>query len=92
MRAGEGLLRDRLLSVRIMRRGYAWLDTGTNESLLEASAFIEAVQKRQGLMIRCHEEIAFRNKWINAEDVEKAWSSFGNSDYWKYLKSLLDWS
>jgi glucose-1-phosphate thymidylyltransferase len=83
-------MKDRLLSVRIMRRGYAWLDTGTNESLLEASAFIEAIQKRQGLMISCPEEIAFNNKWISAEDIERASRSFGNSDYGKYLKSLVD--
>jgi glucose-1-phosphate thymidylyltransferase len=83
-------MKDRLLSVRIMRRGYAWLDTGTNESLLEASAFIAAIQKRQGLMISCPEEIAFYNKWISAEDIAKASRSLGNSDYGKYLMSLID--
>ncbi|MDR1944045.1 MAG: glucose-1-phosphate thymidylyltransferase RfbA [Synergistaceae bacterium] len=82
-------LRDRLLNVRIMRRGFAWLDTGTNESLREASAFIEAIQKRQGLMISCPEEIAFRNGWIDAGALEKASKLHSGSDYGKYLAGMI---
>ena len=58
------------LSVAMMRRGYAWLDTGTHQSLLEASNFIETIQTRQGLQVCCPEEIAFGRGWINAEQLE----------------------
>lgn len=79
---------DGLLNVAMMRRGYAWLDTGTNEGLMEAAAFIEAIQKRQGLMIACPEEIAFRNGWIDETMLEQSAAAMKGSDYGKYLKTL----
>ena len=82
-------LKDGLLNVQTMGRGYAWLDTGTNESLMEASAFIEAIQKRQGLMIACPEEIALHNGWIGTEEIARAAKRFGDSDYGRYLGGLM---
>ncbi len=79
---------DGLLNIAMIGRGYAWLDTGTNEGLMEAAAFIEAIQKRQGLMVACPEEIAFRNGWINAEMLKKAAAIMKGSDYGKYLKTI----
>jgi glucose-1-phosphate thymidylyltransferase len=81
-------LRDGKLNVRLMRRGYAWLDTGTCESLIEASSFIEAIQKRQGLMVACPEEIAFRNGWISRGDLAGLAKSLHGSDYARYLAAL----
>jgi glucose-1-phosphate thymidylyltransferase len=81
-------LRDRLLDGRLMGRGDAWLDTGTNESLTEASMFIKTIQSRQGLMIACPEEIAFHNGWIGPEEVARAAKRFSGSDYGKYLAGL----
>lgn len=73
----------------LMQRGMAWLDTGTPESLLQASQFVETLQNRQGNYISCLEEIAFRMKFINSEQLEKLISSYGNNDYSNYLKSIL---
>jgi glucose-1-phosphate thymidylyltransferase len=78
------------LEVVPMGRGYAWLDTGTHESLLEASHFIETIEKRQGLKVACPEEIAFRMGYITAAELEKLASSMGSSPYSKYLKSILN--
>ena len=72
-----------------MSRGYAWLDTGTHDSLLEASSFISTLQKRQGLMISCPEEIAFVQKWIDAEQVQRLAKSLAKSDYGQYLFRLV---
>ncbi|MEM5427394.1 glucose-1-phosphate thymidylyltransferase RfbA [Cupriavidus oxalaticus] len=77
------------LDVEVLGRGYAWLDTGTYDSLLEAASFIATVQKRQGLMVACPEEIAFRNKWIDAEAVEQMANSLAKNSYGQYLHSLL---
>jgi len=77
------------LEVEVLGRGYAWLDTGTYDSLLEAASFIATVQKRQGLMVACPEEIAFRNKWIGAEAVEKMARTLAKNSYGQYLHSLL---
>ena len=76
------------LRVEIMNRGFAWLDTGTHESLLEASSFIATLQKRQGLMVACPEEIAFRLQWIDAEQVIRLAKPLAKSDYGKYLLEL----
>ena len=76
------------LRVEIMNRGFAWLDTGTHESLLEASSFIATLQKRQGLMVACPEEIAFRRQWIDAEQVIRLAEPLAKSDYGKYLLEL----
>jgi len=77
------------LEVEVLGRGYAWLDTGTYDSLLEAASFIATVQKRQGLMVACPEEIAFRNKWIGAEAVEKMAAALAKNSYGQYLHGLL---
>jgi glucose-1-phosphate thymidylyltransferase len=77
------------LSVEIMGRGYAWLDTGTHDSLLEASHFIATLENRQGLKVACPEEIAFRQKWINAEQLEALAAPLVKSGYGQYLKRLL---
>ncbi len=77
------------LKVQILGRGFAWLDTGTHESLLEASSFVKTLEERQGIMISCLEEIAFGKGWIDEEIILKRADSMGNSPYSKYLKSLL---
>jgi glucose-1-phosphate thymidylyltransferase len=76
------------LQVVVMGRGMAWLDTGTHESLMDASLYIQAIEKRQGLMVACPEEIAFRSGYIRAEQVEKIGNSMKNS-YGAYLLQLL---
>lgn len=77
------------LSVEIMGRGYAWLDTGTHESLLEAGQFIATLENRQGLKVACPEEIAFRQKWISAEQLEALAAPLAKNGYGKYLQRLL---
>jgi glucose-1-phosphate thymidylyltransferase len=77
------------LSVEIMGRGYAWLDTGTHDSLLEASQFIATLEKRQGLKVACIEEIAFRSGWISAEQVEKLAQPMLKNGYGQYLRKVL---
>ena len=72
-----------------MGRGFAWLDTGTNENLLEASLFVETIEKRQGYKIACLEEIAFSNGWLNKSKLEQIASSWPENVYGKYLKNLL---
>lgn len=77
------------LNVQIMGRGYAWLDTGTHESLLEAGQFIETLERRQGLKVSCPEEIAYRNKWIDAAQLERLAAPLSKNGYGKYLQRLL---
>jgi glucose-1-phosphate thymidylyltransferase len=77
------------LNVEIMGRGYAWLDTGTHDSLIEAATFIATLQKRQGLVVACPEEIAFRKAWIDAEQLERLAAPLAKNDYGKYLLKLL---
>ncbi|MCK6406250.1 MAG: glucose-1-phosphate thymidylyltransferase RfbA [Rhodocyclaceae bacterium] len=77
------------LSVEIMGRGYAWLDTGTHESMLEASQFIATLEKRQGLKVACPEEIAFRRKWIDAGQLERLAAPLSKNGYGQYLQRLL---
>jgi glucose-1-phosphate thymidylyltransferase len=77
------------LSVEMMGRGYAWLDTGTHDSLLEAASFIATLQKRQGLQVACPEEIAFANKWVDAAQIQKLAAPLVKNGYGQYLLSLL---
>lgn len=83
-------LNSGLMRVEIMRRGYAWLDTGTHESLLDAASFIATLQRRQGLMIACPEEIAFRNRWISPTELEQQANQHGSTAYAQYLYSVLN--
>ncbi len=78
-----------MLNVEIMGRGFAWLDTGTHDSLLEASSFIATLQKRQGLQVACPEEIAFAQKWIDEEQLENLAQPFIKTNYGQYLMRLL---
>ncbi|MBU6483602.1 MAG: glucose-1-phosphate thymidylyltransferase RfbA [Betaproteobacteria bacterium] len=78
------------LACEVMGRGMAWLDTGTHESLLEASQYIETIERRQGLKIACPEEIAYRQGWIGAEDLRRLGSAMAKNGYGRYLLSLLD--
>ena len=77
------------LTVHIMKRGYAWLDTGTHESLLDASGFIATLEQRQGLKIACPEEVAWRNGWIDADQLEALAAPLSKSSYGRYLMRLL---
>jgi len=81
-------LKQNRLNVEILGRGFAWLDTGTHESLLEAAQFVETIEKRQGYKIACLEEIAFKNKWLNQKQIEKLAQSFIKNTYGQYLMSL----
>jgi len=82
-------LREGKLNVEILPRGYAWLDTGTHDSLLDASMFIATLQHRQGLMVACLEEIAYRNGWIGGGEVERIATELGKSGYGAYLQRVL---
>ena len=77
------------LSVDIMGRGFAWFDTGTHDSLIDAAQMVSTLQKRQGLMVACPEEIAYRRRWIDAEQVARLAAPLGKSHYGKYLQRLL---
>jgi glucose-1-phosphate thymidylyltransferase len=79
-----------LLNVEILGRGFAWLDTGTHDSLLEASSFVQVIEKRQGLKVACLEEIAFRNNWLSMEQVRKESANLGKTLYGKYLAKLIE--
>lgn len=77
------------LNVELLGRGFAWLDTGTYESLLEAASFVETIEKRQGYKIACLEEIAWRNKWLTNEQVTDAAKKMAKNSYGEYLNTLL---
>ena len=78
-------LRQKNLLVQTLQRGFAWLDTGTHDSLSEASTFIEVIEKRQGLKVACLEEIAFKRGWIDKEQLKKLAEPMVKNDYGKYL-------
>jgi glucose-1-phosphate thymidylyltransferase len=77
------------LQVEVMGRGYAWLDTGTHDSLLEAGQFIATLEKRQGLKVACPEEIAYRSKWIDAEQVQRLIKPLAKNGYGQYLQQII---
>ena len=77
------------LDVEVMGRGYAWLDTGTHQSLLQAASFIETIEERQGLKVACPEEIAYRAGWIDAGQLERLAQPLAKSGYGQYLLRLL---
>jgi glucose-1-phosphate thymidylyltransferase len=82
-------LRQDQLNVEIMGRGFAWLDTGTHDSLLEAGQFIATLERRQGLKVACPEEIAYRAGWIGASEVEALAAPMLKNSYGQYLMQLL---
>ncbi|MDY1038904.1 glucose-1-phosphate thymidylyltransferase RfbA [Lelliottia sp. CFBP8978] len=82
-------LDDGKLTVELLGRGFAWLDTGTHDSLIEASTFVQTVEKRQGFKIACLEEIAWRNGWLDDEGVKRAASQLSKTGYGQYLLELL---
>lgn len=86
----DAYLQKGQLSVEIMGRGYTWLDTGTHDSMLEASSFIGTVEKRQGLKIACPEEIAYRQGWINAAQVQALAAPLAKNGYGQYLLGMLN--
>lgn len=82
-------LAEGALHMNPLGRGFAWLDTGTHDSLLDASDFVATIQKRQGFMVACPEEIAYNQGWISAEQVREAAHLLGKTDYAKYLRELV---
>ena len=86
----EMYLQEGLLSASILGRGYAWMDTGTMESLLEASEFVHMIEKRQGLKISAPEEIAYRHSWIDREQLLMSASKYGKSPYGQHLRAVAD--
>lgn len=83
-------LQNKKLKVELLGRGFAWLDTGTHDSLLEASSFVETIEKRQGFKIACLEEIAFRQKWLTAEQVLTTANKCRKNSYGEYLINLIE--
>ena len=85
----EAYLKNGKLNVELLGRGFAWLDTGTHDSLIEAGSFVETVQKRQGMMVACPEEIAWRNGWLTDAELEVTAYKLSKNHYGKYLLKLL---
>ena len=86
----QKFLEDRQLKMQILDRGFAWLDTGTHDSLAEASIFVEVIEKRQGVKIACLEEIAYMNGWISEEHLRKVAQPMARNQYGKYLLELVE--
>ncbi|MCQ9084829.1 glucose-1-phosphate thymidylyltransferase RfbA [Vibrio harveyi] len=82
-------LEERALSVELLGRGFAWLDTGTHESLMEASQFVHTIEKRQGYKIACLEEIAYKKGWISQDKYEEAINLYSKNSYGEYLKRVI---
>src|SRR5690606_17274272 len=77
------------LNVELLGRGFAWLDTGTHESLLEAGLFVETIEKRQGYKIACLEEIAYNNGWLTKQDLQQTGNELSKNSYGQYLLDLI---
>ena len=86
----EMYLKDGLLDVQLLGRGFAWLDTGTMASLLQAAEFVEMIQSRQGITISAPEEIAYINGWIDKEGLLKSAAAYGKSPYGEHLKAVAE--
>lgn len=82
-------LKNKKLKVELLGRGFAWLDTGTHDSLIEAGSFVETVQKRQGMMVACPEEIAWRNEWLTNDELKNTAKKLSKNHYGEYLLTLL---
>ena len=85
----EIYLKNNQLTVKILQKGYTWLDTGTHDSLLSASSYISTIQNRQGLLIGSPDEVSFRNRWISAEDLNSRISMYKKTSYGRFLESLV---
>ena len=85
----QSFLESRLLKLQVLGRGFAWLDTGTHDSLSDASIFVEVIEKRQGLKIACLEEIAYMKGWIDAERLRAVAQPMIKNQYGQYLLKLL---
>jgi glucose-1-phosphate thymidylyltransferase len=86
----QEFLKDGELKVQTLGRGFAWLDTGTHDSLAEASIFVEVIEKRQGLKVACLEGIAYRNGWISADKLREVATPMLKNQYGQYLQKLID--
>ena len=86
----QAFLQDRQLKLQVLGRGFAWLDTGTHDSLAEASTFIEVIEKRQGLKVACLEGIAYRKGWITTEKMRELAQPMLKNQYGQYLLQVID--
>ena len=86
----EMYLKEELLDVQLLGRGFAWLDTGTMDSLVEAADFVQMIEKRQSIKVSAPEEIAYRNSWISREKLLESASRYGKSPYGMHLKAVAD--
>ena len=78
------------LNVSVMGRGFAWLDTGTHDSLMEAGQFVQTIEHRQGLKVACLEEIGYRNGWLSEEALQRQATALAKTGYGQYLQQVLD--
>ena len=85
----QAYLEQKILKVQTLQRGFAWLDTGTHDSLSEASTFIEVIEKRQGLKVACLEEIAYKSGWITEEQLRATAQPMAKNEYGRYLLNLI---
>ena len=86
----KAYLQQNMLNLELLGRGFAWLDTGTHDALMQASTFVQTIETRQGLKIACLEEIAFHNAWINKDDLQESLSRYGETSYKEYIQKLLN--
>ena len=86
----EMYLNEGKLDVQLLGRGFAWLDTGTMDSLIEAASFVQMIEKRQGIKISAPEEIAYRYEWINKEELLESAAKYGKSPYGQHLKAVAE--